>query len=68
MFNQYIAEENAIYDGLKNRAELLSEKLNEIEGITCNEVEGAMYAFPSIHFPDSYLEEAAKEGKAADLK
>ena len=33
------------------RAILLAEGLNRIEGITCNVIAGAMYAFPSITLP-----------------
>ena len=54
VYDQFESEEKLIFDGLTSRAQLLTKKLNEIEGVTCNEVEGAMYAFPKIEFPDSY--------------
>ncbi|HEX9080876.1 MAG TPA: aminotransferase class I/II-fold pyridoxal phosphate-dependent enzyme, partial [Holophagaceae bacterium] len=44
----YAAERTGILDILKHRALLLAEGLNRIEGITCNVIAGAMYAFPSI--------------------
>jgi aspartate/methionine/tyrosine aminotransferase len=47
----YAAEKGAILDTLKQRAILLAEGLNRIEGITCNVIAGAMYAFPSITLP-----------------
>ncbi len=47
----YAAEKGAILDTLKQRALLLAEGLNRIEGITCNVIAGAMYAFPSIVLP-----------------
>lgn len=47
----YAAERKAILDALKERARLLAEGLNRIEGITCNVIAGAMYAFPSITLP-----------------
>ncbi|GLH70295.1 aminotransferase AlaT [Geothrix rubra] len=47
----YAAERAAILDALKHRALLLAEGLNRIEGITCNVIAGAMYAFPSITLP-----------------
>jgi len=37
---------------------MASETLNSIEGVTCNEVMGAMYAFPRIHLPEKALAEA----------
>ena len=48
---QYAAERSAILDTLKQRAILLAEGLNRIEGITCNVIAGAMYAFPSVTLP-----------------
>ena len=50
-FALYAAEKAAILDTLKQRAILLAEGLNRIEGITCNVIAGAMYAFPSITLP-----------------
>ncbi|HJW43314.1 MAG TPA: aminotransferase class I/II-fold pyridoxal phosphate-dependent enzyme [Geothrix sp.] len=50
-YTQYAAERGAILDTLKQRAILLAEGLNRIEGIRCNVIAGAMYAFPSITLP-----------------
>ncbi len=50
-YPQYAAEKGAILDTLRQRAILLAEGLNRIEGITCNVIAGAMYAFPSITLP-----------------
>ena len=43
---------------LKVKAQMTSEELNKIEGISCNEVMGAMYAFPRIHLPEKAIEKA----------
>ena len=48
---RYVQEKGAILDALKQRAILLAEGLNRIEGITCNVIAGAMYAFPRITLP-----------------
>ena len=37
---------------------MATETLNKIEGITCNEVAGAMYAFPRIYLPEKAIEAA----------
>ena len=68
VYDQYAKEEEEIFNGLRFRANLLSEKLNSIDGISCNQVEGAMYAFPKIDFPESYCEVAKNEGFSPDLK
>jgi aspartate/methionine/tyrosine aminotransferase len=47
----YKKERAAILDALKLRAQLLMNGLNKVHGIQCNEVTGAMYAFPKITLP-----------------
>lgn len=34
--------------------------LNSLEGVTCNEVTGALYAFPRIRLPQKAIEEAKR--------
>ena len=43
---------------LEEKARMTTETLNSIDGITCNEVMGAMYAFPQIHLPQKFIDEA----------
>ena len=50
-YPQYAAERKNILDTLKHRAIFLAEGLNKIEGISCNIIAGAMYAFPRITLP-----------------
>ncbi len=47
----YKKERDTILDALKLRAQVLMNGLNKVEGIQCNEVTGAMYAFPKITLP-----------------
>ena len=37
---------NSMHQSLKKRAEIVHGLLNKMENVTCNEVEGALYAFP----------------------
>lgn len=48
---EYDRERSAILDELKARARLLADGLNAIPGFRCNEVAGAMYAFPRLELP-----------------
>ena len=48
----FVKERDGILDSLKRRAKILSDGLNKIEGITCNPIHGAMYAFPNITIPE----------------
>ena len=47
----YIKEKEEILSSLQRRAELLSDALNNLEGIHCNAIDGALYAFPTIILP-----------------
>ncbi len=42
------------------------DKLNSIKGFSCNEIEGALYGYPNITFPESFIEEAKKNSMAPD--
>merc|ERR1712083_102248 len=45
----------------------VADTLNSIEGISCNTVQGAMYAFHQIKFPEKALAAAAEAGQPADV-
>ena len=62
----YQKERTMIFEGLKKRSKLLTEKLNAIPGITANELEGAMYSFPRVHLTDSAIKAAKAKGMAPD--
>lgn len=38
----------------------MHKRLNKVEGISCNPVQGALYAFPRIHLTESAIEAAKK--------
>ncbi|KAI7892744.1 pyridoxal phosphate-dependent transferase [Mucor mucedo] len=61
---QYKSEVDTIYQSLARRATKLAHCFNALEGVTCNEAEGAMYLFPKIDLPAKAIE-AAKEAKMA---
>ena len=58
--DQYNAEKLAIFDSLKRRAILITEALNKMVNISCQPIEGALYAFPTIKFSDKAILEASK--------
>jgi len=62
----YKQERDGILASLQRRAQKVTKILNECTGIHCNEVEGALYAFPSITLPEKAVAEAKKQGKAPD--
>jgi len=61
------AQESAdIMVGLKRRALQATSALNDLEGISCQPIEGAMYAFPSLALPAKFVAHCAEAGQAAD--
>lgn len=50
-FLQYDKEKSGILEKLKSKALLVASGLNQIPGIECNVVAGAMYAFPKVKLP-----------------
>merc|ERR1711872_1016149 len=62
-FESWNKEVQGTLDSLKRRAKLVAETLNSIEGIHCNTVQGAMYAFPQITLPEKALEAAKEAGQ-----
>jgi len=66
-YDLFIQEKMGVLKSLDARAKFVYKRLNEIEGITCNEVAGAMYAFPRIHLSEKAIAAAASLGQAADF-
>ena len=47
-YETYQDERGAIMASLKRRASKLVDGLNALEGVSCNQPQGAMYAFPKL--------------------
>ncbi|XP_044755931.1 alanine aminotransferase 1-like [Coccinella septempunctata] len=65
-YEQFMKEKLGVLGALKLRAKMVEETFNQIEGFSCNPVQGAMYAFPQIKLPPKAIEAAKKENKAPD--
>lgn len=66
-YESFIKEKKAILDSLKERAKLIASTLNSIEGIKCNEVAGAMYAFPRLFLPEKAIQKAKSLNQEPDF-
>jgi alanine transaminase len=66
-YELFMKEKNIVLDGLKEKAQLVTELLNKIEGVKCNPVQGAMYAFPQITIPQKAIDHAKKNGMEPDM-
>ena len=67
-YDSHWAEYNSIFSSLKERAALLARELNKVQGFSCQDVQGAMYAFPTITLPPKYVEHNAKKNKEEGRK
>jgi alanine transaminase len=67
-FPLYAQERDAILDSLKRRARLVARAFDDLDGVSCNEVEGSMYAFPRLLLPPAAVEAAQRQGKKADFE
>jgi len=62
----YVAERDGTLAALKRKASLLTERLNAIDGIECQPIEGAMYAFPKVDIKGHVMKKAIDSAKPAD--
>lgn len=60
----YVHETTQQLASLKRRAQKVVSALNQLQGVTCNRVDGAMYAFPSIRLPKKFVDECEAKKKS----
>ncbi|KAI9800945.1 MAG: hypothetical protein M1833_003082 [Piccolia ochrophora] len=65
-YDLYKSEYDAIFDGLQSRATALYKAFQEMEGVECQEPQGSMYLFPTIHLPPAAVERAKTENRSPD--
>ncbi len=63
---QFERERDQVLANLHYKSAMLHERLNAIEGVSCQPLEGAMYAFPKLELPDAFVRHANKLGKKPD--
>ena len=52
---------------LAKRARLITDAFNSMEGVSCQDTDGAMYSFPKITLPAAFLELARTKNKPPDV-
>jgi len=65
---QYQREHKELFCALKDKAQLLTSAFNDMQNVSCTEIEGAMYGFPRIHFSQKFIDEAHAQGVEPDFK
>ena len=66
-YPQFKKEKDEVIASLKRRARLITDAFNSLEGVVCQETDGAMYSFPRITLPPAAMEAAKAKGKAGDV-
>lgn len=59
-------EREALLTSLSRRATRVAKALNELEGVTCNEPEGAMYLFPMVTMPKQVVALAEEQDRSPE--
>ncbi|XP_033117201.1 alanine aminotransferase 1-like [Anneissia japonica] len=65
-YDLFIKEKKEVLSNLAQKAKLIADSFNALDGISCNTVQGAMYAFPQVMLPQRAIEQAKKLGKQPD--
>ncbi|GAB1293430.1 Alanine aminotransferase 2 [Apodemus speciosus] len=66
-FEQFSREKEFVLGNLAKKAKLTEDLFNQVPGIQCNPLQGAMYAFPRILIPAKAVEAAQSHKMAPDM-
>lgn len=67
MFSVSHQEKESVLGNLAKKAKLTEDLFNQVPGIHCNPLQGAMYAFPRIFIPSKAVEAAQVWGAGPGL-
>lgn len=65
-YAKYAEERDDILASLKRRACRVTEALNQLDGVSCTNIDGAMYAFPTITIPEKAILASKEAGIEPD--
>ncbi|XP_035228587.1 alanine aminotransferase 2-like [Stegodyphus dumicola] len=66
-YDLFMKEKNAVLQSFKEKAILVAKTFRSMKGMKCNEVAGAMYAFPRLILPQKAIEKARSMGQTPDF-
>ncbi|CAI9560949.1 unnamed protein product [Staurois parvus] len=66
-YEQFIREKEAVLGNLAQKARVTEELFNQVSGLQCNPLQGAMYAFPRIFIPPRAVEKAKELQMEPDM-
>jgi len=62
-YEKFMAEKEGVLKSLALRAKMVADTFNSIPGMSCNQVQGAMYAFPQMKLPEKAIAKAKSLGQ-----
>eukprot|EP00584_Thalassiosira_punctigera_P020222 CAMPEP_0172552090 /NCGR_PEP_ID=MMETSP1067-20121228/43614_1 /TAXON_ID=265564 ORGANISM="Thalassiosira punctigera, Strain Tpunct2005C2" /NCGR_SAMPLE_ID=MMETSP1067 /ASSEMBLY_ACC=CAM_ASM_000444 /LENGTH=471 /DNA_ID=CAMNT_0013340007 /DNA_START=339 /DNA_END=1754 /DNA_ORIENTATION=+ len=65
-YESHKKEKRILFEGLRERANLVSKGLDSIPGMSCQPATGAMYAFPSVDMPPGAIKASEELGFSPD--
>ncbi|XP_005105612.1 alanine aminotransferase 2 [Aplysia californica] len=66
-YELFKTQKDTVLSQLAEKGRMVTSTFNSIEGMSCNAVQGAMYAFPNIDIPKKAQEAAKAKGMAPDF-
>ncbi|KAF2348362.1 Pyridoxal phosphate-dependent transferase [Trinorchestia longiramus] len=66
-YELFVSEKSSVLDSLAQRARLVTDLFNSLPGVSCSEIRGSMFCFPSVHLPVKAIEAARATGQSPDL-
>ncbi|XP_015766691.1 PREDICTED: alanine aminotransferase 2-like isoform X2 [Acropora digitifera] len=57
-YEAFLKEKRTVLDSYRRKAKIVVSMLRTLEGVVCNEINGSLYAFPSIKLPRKAIEAA----------
>jgi len=67
VYEQFCKERDSVLASLKRKATVATKTFNSMKNVECQEIEGALYAFPKIKLTQRAIQEAKKRNIAPDL-
>ena len=65
-YGVYAEEKQSILGSLARKAKMLQKALNECQGVTCTDAQGALYLFPRLSLPRRFVEECEADQTKPD--
>lgn len=66
-YHCFCQERTTLLQTLKEKAALISNALNSIDGIQCSKIVGAIFAFPRIFLPEKFIQKTKSSGLSPDV-